>query len=381
LNLKKKNGSPITASFSTVAVKNKKGKILYHDGIIEDITERKQMEQKLRESQKRYETLTESSPVGVFHADAKGDCTYVNNRWVSIAGLPPEGARHKGWMKALHPEDKKRVSAEWHQSCQEKKPFSSEFRFQRPDGTTAWVFSLAAPEENTEGEVTSYVGTVTDITGLKMAEEQIKTSLREKEVLLQEVHHRVKNNMQVMSSLFNLQSQQIKDKRSLEMFKSMQNRVRSIALIHERLYQAKNYTRVNFAEYIQGLTKHLFSVYGIDSNKINLKLNIEDVFLDINTAIPCGLIINELATNAIKHAFPNGEKGEIKIDMHPVDSKEVELIIADDGVGTAKSVDPKSPESLGLHLVTLLAESQLQGEIKLDRNKGTRFRIKFKVKK
>ena len=161
----------------------------------------------------------------------------------------------------------------------------------------------------------------------------------------------------------------------------MQNRVRSIALIHERLYQTKDYSRVNFAEYVQGLTKHLFSVYGIDSNKINLKLNIKDVFLDINAAIPCGLIINELATNAIKHAFPNREKGEIKIDMHPIDSKKVELIIADDGVGMAKSVDFKSTESLGLHLVILLAESQLQGDVKLDRRKGTCFSIRFKVKK
>jgi two-component sensor histidine kinase len=215
----------------------------------------------------------------------------------------------------------------------------------------------------------------------KRAEEKIKTSLREKEVLLQEVHHRVKNNMQLISSLFNLQSGHIKDKQAFEIFKSSQNRVRSMALIHERLYQSKDFTRVDFAEYSQSLTTHLFSSYGINTKVIKFYINIKDVFLDINTAIPCSLIINELVSNSLKHAFPGDKKGEINIAAHPLNENEIELVVSDNGVGLPKKVDFKSTESLGLHLVNLLAEGQLHGDIKLDRTKGTSFHIKFKVKR
>ena len=214
----------------------------------------------------------------------------------------------------------------------------------------------------------------------KRAEDQIKASLREKEVLLQEVHHRVKNNMQIISSLFSLQSRHIKDKRALEIFKSSQNRVRSMAIIHERLYQSKDMARVDFAEYAQSLTGHLFSSHGINPGAVKLNLKIKDVFLDLNTAIPCGLIINELVSNSLKHAFPGENNGEIKIAMHPLNKDGMEVIVSDNGVGLPKKVDFRKTDSLGLHLVNLLAEDQLHGDIKLDRARGTSFHIRFKVK-
>jgi two-component sensor histidine kinase len=215
----------------------------------------------------------------------------------------------------------------------------------------------------------------------KKAEEKIKTSLQEKEVLLQEVHHRVKNNMQIISSLFNLQSGHIKDKQALEIFKSSQNRVKSMALIHERLYQSKDLARVDFAEYVQILTTHLFSSHGISPGVIKLNLKIKDVSLDINTAVPCSLIVNELISNSLKHAFPGGKKGEINIAMRSLKGNEIELIVTDNGIGLPKKVDFRKTDSLGLHLVSLLAEDQLHGDIKLDRTKGTSFSIKFKVKR
>ncbi len=147
-----------------------------------------------------------------------------------------------------------------------------------------------------------------EVTERKRAEDQIRASLNEKEILLQEVHHRVKNNMQIISSLFNLQSGHIKDKQAFEIFKSSQNRVRSMALIHERFYQSDDMARVDFAEYAQNLTSHLFSSHGINPGAIKLNVNIKDVFLDIKTAIPCGLIINELVSNYLKHAFPRKKK-------------------------------------------------------------------------
>jgi two-component sensor histidine kinase len=219
-----------------------------------------------------------------------------------------------------------------------------------------------------------------EVTKRKRVEEQIKASLREKEVLLQEIHHRVKNNMQIISSLIKLQTKQIKDEKALETLKSTQNRVHSMAAIHDRLYQSKNFARVDFGEYVQSLTVHLFSVYRIDPKAIKLNKKIKDVFLHVNSAIPCGLIINELVSNSLKHAFPAGKKGEIKIFMHHLNKNEIELIVSDNGIGLPKGMDFRDPDSLGLHLVTILAEDQLHGDIKLDRTKGTGFHIRLDVK-
>ena len=209
----------------------------------------------------------------------------------------------------------------------------------------------------------------------KRAEEKIRASLKEKEVLLQEVHHRVKNNMQIISSLFNLQSKQVKDKQMLDVFKSSQERIKSMALIHERLYQSKDVAKVDFAEYVQSLSRRLFSVFGADPKNIKLDLSVKKIFLGIDTAIPCGLIVYELIANSLKHGFPDGKKGEVKIVMHLLNENEIELIVTDNGVGLPKKVDFRDTETLGLHLVKILAEDQLRGEIKLDRTKGTSFRI------
>jgi two-component sensor histidine kinase len=218
-----------------------------------------------------------------------------------------------------------------------------------------------------------------EVTKRKRAEEQIKASLREKEVLLQEIHHRVKNNLQIISSLIKLQTKQIKDENVLEILKSTQNRVHSMAAIHDRLYQSKDFARVDFGEYVQSLTAHLFSVYRIDPKAIKLSKKIKDVFLHVNSAIPCGLIISELVSNSLKHAFPAGKKGEIKIFMNHLNKNEIELIVSDNGIGLPEGIDFRDPDSLGLHLVTILAEDQLHGDIKLDRTKGTSFHLRLDI--
>ncbi|MFQ6041306.1 MAG: histidine kinase dimerization/phosphoacceptor domain -containing protein [Candidatus Poribacteria bacterium] len=213
----------------------------------------------------------------------------------------------------------------------------------------------------------------------KQTEEQIKTSLQEKEVLLKEIHHRVKNNMQVIVSLLNLQRRYIKDEKYGEMFRESQNRIRSMALIHEKLYQSENLTNIDFAEYIRSLASTLFQTYEA-YGKIALKMNIEDISLSIDSAIPCGLILNELVSNSLKYAFPEGKEGEIKIILRSADENEIELIVSDNGVGIPEDVDIKNTESLGLQLVATLTENQLDGEMQLNRTEGTEFRIKFKGK-
>ncbi|MBU7030574.1 MAG: ATP-binding protein, partial [Theionarchaea archaeon] len=201
-------------------------------------------------------------------------------------------------------------------------------------------------------------------------------SLREKEVLLREIHHRVKNNLQVISSLLNLQSAYIKDKQYAEMLKESQNRIKSMALIHERLYQSETLANIEFSTYVRTLVSGLVCSYGVSADHITLTIDADNVFLDVDAAIPCGLIINELVSNCLKHAFPD-RKGEVTVALHSVDGQ-IELVISDNGVGIPDNIDFKNTETLGLRLVTILAEEQLNGEITLDKSKGTAFIITFR---
>ena len=215
-----------------------------------------------------------------------------------------------------------------------------------------------------------------DITERKLAEAKIQTSLREKEVLLQEVHHRVKNNLQVISSLLDLQSQEIEDKAMLEVFRESQNRVQSMAIVHEKLYQSKDFAKINFAEYTESLTSYLFKAYALNISNITLVLDIDDVNFNIDTAIPCGLIINELVSNALKYAFPDNTAGTIRIALHSDLDNDLRLTVQDNGVGLPINWDVKSVKSLGIQLVKILTK-QLKGTIELDKSAGSKFIIRF----
>jgi two-component sensor histidine kinase len=214
-----------------------------------------------------------------------------------------------------------------------------------------------------------------EIAERRKVEEQLRTSLQEKEVMLREIYNRVKNNMQIVSSLLRLQSSNIKSEMLPEMFKVAHNRIKSMALVHEGLYRSKDLARIDFSDYVKKLTTHLFSVYSPVSKNISLKLEVEEIYFDINTAIPCGLIINELVTNSLKHAFPEGESGEIcvKIDEN---LDKYTVIVKDTGKGFPKDEDFLMAETLGMQLVTDLVE-QINGTIRLDRKNGTKFKITF----
>lgn len=211
----------------------------------------------------------------------------------------------------------------------------------------------------------------------RQAEEQIQLALQEKEVLLREVHHRVKNNLQIISSLLNLQAKYLSDEQALKIFRNSQNRIETMALIHEKLYQSEDLSRINIANYIQKLVNNLFFVYGVNSDIITINLDIDDVFLDVGTAIPCGLIINELISNSLKHAFPIGRSGEIYVNIsHLKSDNKIALIVGDNGIGTPEEFSFNNQESLGLRLVKILT-NQLKGDIKLEKGSGVEFKIVF----
>jgi PAS domain S-box-containing protein len=349
-----------------------------HDIELEE--QRKKAEDRLRESEAKARTLLENLPQRIFFKDLNSVYKSCNDNYAQDLGITPEEIAGKTDYDFYPKELAEKYRKDDQKVVKSGKTEDIEEEYIRK-GRKLWVQTVKTPVRSQGGKTTGVLGIFWDITARRRAEQQIKASLREKEVLLQEIHHRVKNNMQIISSILNLQSRKITDNQILDIFKSSQDRIKSMALIHDRLYQTKDIARVDFVEYTRDLTNHLFSAHRTDPQTIKLNINIKDIFLDINTAIPCGLIINELVSNSLKHAFPNGKKGEIKIFMHPLNKNEVELIVSDNGVGFPKDVDFRDKKSLGLHLVALLAEDQLYGEIKIDRNRGTEFQIRLKVKK
>lgn len=380
LKLLAKDGSVIEASASSNLVFDKDGNPIGVEGTLRNITERKRAEEELQAREAYLEQLFESAQEAIVMTDSKGKILRVNKEFIKLFGYGQQEIVSRKLDELIVPDNLQEMAVLSTQSVSKGESISFEAIRQRKDGRQIDVSVLAAPII-IGGKFEGMYGIYRDITERKQAEKQIKASLKEKEVLLQEVHHRVKNNMQIISSLHNLQSKQIQDTKAMEIFKSIQNRVKSMALIHERLYQSKDFSQVNCTEYVRSLTNHLFSSYGIDPQVIKLSIDIKDVSLNINTAVPCGLIISELVTNSLKYGFPEGKKGEIKVAMHALNANEIELIVSDNGVGLPKDINIRNTESLGLHLVSLLAEDQLHGKIKVDRTEGTSFHIKLKMKK
>lgn len=216
-----------------------------------------------------------------------------------------------------------------------------------------------------------------DITLEKKISKEIKESLKEKEVLLQEIHHRVKNNMQIISSLMSLQTKYVDDEVSLDVLKESQNRVKSMALVHEKLYLSEDLTHINIYNYINNLVLDLFFSYGVSRDQITPIIDIDEIKLNIETAVPCGLIINELVSNVIKHAFRDKKGGKMWLSLHLTDDNQIELMVADNGSGLPNGFNINSSNSLGMQLVNSLV-NQLDGSIKIKRSNGTKFTILFK---
>jgi two-component sensor histidine kinase len=211
---------------------------------------------------------------------------------------------------------------------------------------------------------------------LVQSSQEVMASLREKEILLKEVHHRVKNNLQVISSLISLQLRPIKDPVNREALQACQARVQAISLIHTMLYQSKDYAKVPFSDYAPILANNIFNALGTVPGCISLELAIDGVALPVDKAIPCGLILNELITNALKHGFPNGRHGKIRVVLEKASWGRLQLSVQDDGVGIPAGMDIRQTQSLGMHLVSALTD-QLGGELEMSGDKGTRFKVTF----
>ena len=301
-----------------------------------------------------------------------------------------------GWAEGIHPEDFQRCMDVYLSAFVVRESFRMEYRLRRADGEYRWLLDTGVPRYAPDGTFAGYIGSCIDITEIRDAREQLERNsetlearvverteelarrVAERDVLVREVHHRVKNNLQLVSSLLNMQGRQLKERQLRQALEECQGRVQTIALIHQRLYQSSDLAHVQLAHYARSLSASVFQATGVSPATVALELDLDEVSVSVERATPCGLILNELLTNALKHAFPDGRRGAVRVEIRRISPERLRLVVADDGVGLPPSVYPRDTSSLGLQLVSTLAE-QLDAELQVERDGGTTFRLEFDV--
>ena len=393
----KKNGANGVVS-SEIRVKNKKGDIVwledhmfeitddsgksYFSGIMIDITQHKKTQKKIEETETRLAAILKNLPKIVVYQSGSNK-EFISDNIEEMTGFTPaEVLKEKYFFgRIIHPDDMsvvKKSLAKWNKNKQVGN-LNLEFRIKRKNGDYIWLEDHMFRVKSDDG--TSYLsGVLIDVTERKITEQKISQSLHEKELLLKEIHHRVKNNLQVVSSLLKLQSGYIRDdEKTINVLLDSQNRVRSMALVHQKLYQSKDFSQIDFSEYLKQLSLHLLNVFKNKSDSIDIQVKSDKVNLSIDLAVPCGLIINELLSNSLKYAFPDTDTGNINVKLSSAPDNEITLIISDNGVGFPKEIDFKDTHSLGLQLVNTLV-GQIDGSIAMQNHLGTSFIIKFRKK-
>lgn len=360
-----KDGSIIWVETKLSAIRDESGSTVEILGIVRDITERRKAEEEI----KKFKAISDRAEYGSAIADCGGTLVYVNDSLARMNGYTREELMKADLATLLEEAEK------WH-SLEMKESFNEETCFKRKDSSIFPALVNGTLIKDEKGNPSFMAITVIDITERKKQEDRILASLNEKEVLLREIHHRVKNNMQIISSLLSLQSGYLKNGRDLGIIRESQNRIKSMALIHEKLYRSENLANINAKEYFMDIADGLVRSYGAHGVKVTVEVG--DVSLGMDAAIPCGLIVNELVSNSLKHAFPHGS-GEVHVALSSADGI-MELVVRDNGVGMPERIEFRNTDTLGLRLVTTLAEDQLGGRITLRRDKGTEFCIQFEQK-
>ncbi len=379
---------------------NDEGEVYRTIGVMKDITEWKCTLEKVEASELKYRSLIQNFHGIAFQADENLVPIFMHGAVEEITGCTEEELMSRvKWKEIILPEDLPLLFKEEEKirSSPSIKYIKVDFRIIHRDGKIRWLHEIYQKVLGKDGNTKFYQGTIFDITERKETEEFLANI---KIARQKEIHHRIKNNLQVISSLLDLQAEKfnngkcIKNSEVLEAFRESQDRVISIALIHEELHEGEGTERLNFSPYLKKLIGNLFQTYRLGNAAINLKTELEEnIFFDMDIAVPLGLIVNELVSNSLKHAFPDGKSGEIRIslsrnDEHghlieemgsEVKSTEFKLAVSDNGKGIPETVNFESPKTLGLQLVSILV-NQLEGEIELKQENGTEFSMRFKVK-
>lgn len=382
---RRKDGADLWVISSAAPVKDGEGRLIRTISMLSDITERKQAETALRASEQRWATTLSSIGDAVIASDIEGRITFMNAVAEELTGWLLGEASMKPVTEVF-----KMINEHTRQQVQDPVAKVIEYGvivglanhtvLVRKDGTEVPIDDSGAPIMDKDGNIVGVVLVFRDITERKQAEDQLRASLAEKEVLLKEIHHRVKNNMQVVSSLVGLQASGLGDHEqgTVRILDDLRGRVKTMALVHEKLYRSGDMSRVEFAEYSRSLLRSIWQANASDAARVELRIDLQPLSLTIETAIPCGLILNELATNTLKHAFRGRDNGAVTVSLYTAYDGQSCLTVSDNGIGLPADLDWQHSQTLGLQLVNMLT-SQIDGtlEVETSKGKGTEFRIRF----
>ncbi len=358
-------------------LKNEKNEITGLLSSGEDVTVRKRAEQALKESEEKFRSIVENVNDIIYAVRPDGVFTYVSPNWREMLGHGAEEVIGRSFSEFVHPEDV-RLCAEFLEKVLTtgEKQSGVEYRVAHKNGTWRWHFSNGSPIKDAGNRTLSYIGVARDVTERRQAEQDLKNALAEKEILLKEIHHRVKNNMQTIASLLYKQQRHTDDENAKMILEDSIGRVKSMALIHERIYRSQNLARINLSDYLHDFAGKLFKAYAQKSADVSLQIRADDVYLPVDKSIPVALIVNELVTNALKYAFPKHRPGTVRIECAESNG-EITLKAGDDGVGLPENISVERARSLGLYLVYNLAVRQLGGRLHINKERGTEFVIRF----
>lgn len=329
----------------------------------------------------RFRLLADTAPVMLWMSGRDGACEFFNSTWLDFTGRSISEERGYGWAEGVHPEDFQDAVDRYLDCFVKRQRFRMEYRLRRADGVFRWILDQGVPRYGNDGSFDGFIGSCIDITEMRESAEaeQARTealaaALRERDVLLSEIHHRVKNNLQLVSSMLALQARSSGHEVHDALLEG-QRRIDSIALVHEHLYGSRNLAAVNLARYVEALIPSLCRA-SIAAERVEVDVDLEDVEIEAERAIPCGLVVSELVTNALKHAFPEQRRGSLRVSLKRLPGARLELEVADDGVGFASAFPPESGASLGLDLVAIFAK-QLHAQVLVGRDRGTSFQLTF----
>lgn len=345
----------------------------------------------LGDSETRFRTMTNHAPVLLWMAGRDALCDFFNERWLDFTGRTLEEELGSGWASGVHPEDFQHCMTTYLEAFVARRTFTMEYRLRRHDGEFRWIFDQGAPRFDADGSFLGYIGSCVDVTEQRLAQEALRrlneelearvrerTALaEERQMLIREVHHRVKNDLQFISSMLNMQERRLGDAAAAGALEDCRGRIQTIALIHESMYQSHDLVSLPLSKDIRSLAASVVRVSSAPPGAVSLEIETpDDITVDVDRAIPCGLILNELMTNALKHAFPGGRSGTLRVVLRREGEDRAALIVEDDGVGMPPETDPPARDSMGFRLVRAFAE-QLGGELRVKRAPGTSVGVYF----
>jgi PAS domain S-box-containing protein len=372
--MQRKDGSRFWAHWISEPIRDKHGHLVGVARVLRDESNRLRTDQSLRAREHDFNAIANLVPALLWRTDSAGNANWYNERWFEYTGYLPSKADRFTWLEVIHPDDRNTLLADYLTAIRHGEFLRKHYRICGTDGTSRWFLVQVGSYQHERGFPLSWFGAATDVDQERMAVDALKRSLAEKEELLKEVHHRVKNNLQVITSLLNLQARQIEDAGVLALFDVARNRVQSIASIHELLYRSGSFAAIQLTDYARRLVSDLVRLYGVQ-NRVEVAVLGEAVSLELQRAVPFGLLLNELVSNVCKHAFPPPQTGKLTVNLR-FNENEILLTVTDNGIGFPPGFNYKGATTLGIYLVHRLAR-QLRAEVSFHADGGTTVAVRI----